>query len=480
MIRKWLILTVFVFEFATLFGQTIRRPKGHEVFAIQSQVVARTLATDFFEKYIETAPEFGGSPLKFDEGIAKFNWGGEVLRFSKVDQGKLKLELPNGNVLVADSIRDTKHYCGHRPHKMVISSGADFATMKTTYSFNPSGAAGGYNSSPQRPTPIVTSSSHWETIPGSGRESVHAGALLPSTYYVFQINDQQKLIAYLRHSGGILGDSIIKGEYFMIQNPTCIKSKLSDGRTLLVLDTDANGSYDDDKDQVLVLGIPSNDKHPTPSSWHSHYDLRNKSFITLEIADDKIVIESPQGSYYGSKERGNISIKGMPENGMLFMNGEEVANPKNGKPISAEFGYYRYLFAVPGRMDSRGEVIVNAKNMAPSIAYEETGPAVWVRILPGYWTDFSVSIQNPAGEPRICQSPDHLDLMPGKNVVVFKDLKWGSELKRTFDVEIGDEIELDIRKELTIDLLEGMKAKGQTGPEYKYMWDYYEKTWPQK
>lgn len=165
---------------------------------------------------------------------------------------------------------------------------------------------------------------------------------------------------------------------YFIQNGSFLAGQDENGLTHIMVDNNVNGNFGDSNDLIM-----HSQKNPNegareydgkgvfyPSSdlyWLKDFEFDNN--LTITCKDNTLNYKYHNDEYYGNKELGLLTFKGLKGNETIKINGNYYRIRNNrGKKI--EFGKYNILITRNNTLDYETEITIDADNKTKLIEYK--------------------------------------------------------------------------------------------------------------
>jgi len=260
-----------------------------------------------------------------------------------------------------------------------------------------------------------------------------ASLIIPSyTIYHFDTGNNNTFLLYK------IVDS--KGPHYYFQNisyySTFYHIRTASGKTdsvkLIFLDGNQNGKYDDPEDYVLFNTRKLKNKRLkcikiggfASNQWINLKWLAKESFISIKVHSEKKKVNfiNANNTYLQNKKRGRIKITGLPEKGLLRINGKQY---KYNDSFNAkiEYGHYKVNIHQYGCFDKKVYFVINKKNPVFTWHYEKPDPAVTLKVNSTRFETFKFTAKNSKNRKWFVFNKNRLTIPPGKYLFILNDSK---------------------------------------------------------
>lgn len=381
--RLLIIIGVFFIAISSL-GQRVNRHMGDKPISASDTKFDTFLRPSIFKDYGKIYPDLPGCQLNFYGGVASIDFAGQEIFFITDPDAETMLlqtdsELLSSPISISDGthfastddlilgdLHDTREYYPYRNIQNSRNTSCRVTYAPIQYSGNiqnrSTAIQGDYE---QIRCGKITTYGRRSTL----REPALRYRINIPRYHVFsfEMENGNNIVVY--KTTDVTGDT-----QFTAQNISYIKYIDDKGRASVLLDSDCNGTYTEDEDQI-IHNVESVNKYVKvnqfPVDNPSVSSIKEAEFVSsldIKMDNNKISLLS-RNKKFPDKGAGKLILKDLPAKATININGKNFVSRYSAKKLRCQYGRYRLKITAPGHDDFVRTFEVNGTNKEQVISF---------------------------------------------------------------------------------------------------------------
>lgn len=456
------VLVVLVLMLSTypIKAQTIKRWTGgkEEISAKQMSVEQRL---SIFNEYLWLSPDLNSVSLNITNNEATHMWKGNLCSFSLKKDGEMTFrskdqEITSPRIRSNKNLYYSKQALRYKPevrHRWVAQHHHESKPVVVYKTRTVYKSQYDYYSKTSKSVAVTENYSTIEyrnSIRTEWKWQSYTNYVLDIpeySYYSFKTEDSTIVYVYEIEEGS--------SKKYYLQHASYLLGKDNDGIYYVITDSDHNGYFFDDKDQILFNSwnpFREDTKYKrvrffSENNWYTLDHLKNDYMLTVYSDSNKVLhLEYANSMYADIDKKGKVLFTNIPEDATLTVNGKKYKVGKAEKQFNCEYGLFKVNISKAGNLDFETTYLLNDSLLRQTINYTEMPEAIDAKILNIFADDYMVTISSKNGYSHSCFNTNSFKLPIGENTISIST--GGFTLVQQVETKVGDKLEIDFESEL--------------------------------
>lgn len=455
-----LIVLEIIFFTYPVKAQTIKRWTGgkEEISAKQIPIEQRL---SIFNEYLWLSPDLNSVSLNINNNEATYMWKGNLCTFSLKEGGEMTFRSKDQEITSPRNksnknlyySKQALHYKPEVKHRWVAQNHYESKPVVVYKTRTVYKSQYDYYSKTNKSVPVTENYSTIEyrnSIRTEWKWQSYTNYVLDIpeySYYSFKTEDSTVLYVYEIEEGS--------SKKYYLQHASYLLGKDNDGIFYVITDSDHNGYFFDDKDQILFNSwnpFREDTKYKrvrffSENNWYTLDYLKKEYMLTVFSDSNKVLhLEYANSMYADIDKKGKVVFTNIPENAQLTVNGKVYKTGKSEKEFNCEYGLFKVNISKAGNLDFETTYLLNDSIPRQTITYTETPEAIDTKILNIFADDYMVTISNKNGYSYSCFNTNSFKIPTGENTISIST--GGFTLVKQVETKVGDKLEIDFESEL--------------------------------